>query len=205
MFLRSRLFPGGLLMLLLSSCAQAPDSRATVEATAVASAIAELPLDAARSSRRSLADTLSLPYGELAKFLPETVGQFVRDGVPQGESVNIGGVSYSTCEQYYRCGKQRLKVQLVDYNGANALYAGATAMMAAGFSQENDEHLMRGCDLGIPNVQGYETLQKKERRASVALGVGDRFFVSVELDQQHNTDLVRDVAKTMDLQTLAKL
>ncbi|RAK68378.1 hypothetical protein [Hymenobacter edaphi] len=150
-------------------------------------------------------DTISLHYEVLQRFLPEHVAGFVREGRPQGESVQLGGISYSTCEQHYRKGSQRLKVQLVDYNGAQALYAGATALMSANIWQESDEQLMRGCDLGLPGVRGYETVQKLERRAAVALGVGDRFFVSVESTGQEDTRLVKAVARTLNLRELAAL
>ncbi|GAB3830774.1 hypothetical protein GCM10028821_19640 [Hymenobacter jeollabukensis] len=150
-------------------------------------------------------DTISLHYETLQRFLPEHVAGFVREGSPQGESVQLGGISYSTCEQHYRKGNQRLKVQLVDYNGAQALYAGATALMSTDIWQESDEQLMRGCDLGLPGVRGYETVQKLERRAAVALGVGDRFFVSVESTGQEDTRLVKAVARTLDLRGLAAL
>ncbi|KAA9325547.1 hypothetical protein F0P96_19645 [Hymenobacter busanensis] len=212
MFSRTRLLSGWVLCLLLpvgcSQLQEAPNAHKKVAAVSRAAHQIEQTLartERLQRKRHVLGDTLSLPYRELQKYLPATVAGFVRDGNPQGESVNMGGVSYSTCEQHYRKGNQRLKVQLVDYNGATALYAGVTAMMSANFSQENDEQLMRGCNLGLPNVQGYETLQKKERLASVALGVGDRFFVSVELNQQQDTDAVRNVARAMDLQALAKL
>ncbi|AYA37477.1 hypothetical protein D3Y59_10720 [Hymenobacter oligotrophus] len=149
-------------------------------------------------------DTLSLHHQELQRFLPPVVAGFVHEGKPQGESVDLGSVRYSTCEQRYRKGNQQLKVQLVDYNGANALYVGATALMDLG-SQESDEQLMQSCDLGLPDVRGYATLQKKEHRATVALGVGDRFFVSVESTQQHDTRLVKEVARQLNLARLAGL
>ncbi|MBC6990981.1 MULTISPECIES: hypothetical protein [Hymenobacter] len=161
--------------------------------------------EAKRKLRAAHGDTISLHYKELEKYLPGSIEGFTPDGAPKGESVNMGGLSYSTCEQIYRKGDQQLKVQLVDYNGANALYAGATAMMSAGFSQDNDDEMMRGCDLGIPEVKGWETLQKKDKKASVALGVGDRFFVAVESTGQDNTDFVKAVAKNINLNALAKL
>jgi hypothetical protein len=150
-------------------------------------------------------DTVSLPYQELARFLPARLAGFEAVGEPKGESVSLHGISYSTCERHYRHGSQRLKVRLVDYNGANALYTGTTAMLSAGFAQEDEAQLMRSFDLGVGNIRGWETLQKKERKASVALGVGDRFFVAVESDGQSNTDFVKQVARTIDLNALAQL
>ena len=54
-------------------------------------------------------------------------------------------------------------------------------------------------------MRGYETVQKLERRAAVALGVGERFFVSVESTGQEDTRLVKAVARTLDLKGLAAL
>ncbi|KUG08227.1 hypothetical protein [Solirubrum puertoriconensis] len=199
-----------LLLALLMSCGQThrtPDPLAAVTTTEEATEQLEQHLVDAElryQERASRGDTLSLHYKELQLFLPGEVAGFVREGEPQGESVNMGSVSYSTCEQRYRRGNQHLKVQLVDYNGANALYAGATALMGLG-SQENDEQLMQSCDLGMPGVRGYETLQKKEHHATVALGVGDRFFVSVESTQQQDTRLVKEIARQLNLTRLAEL
>ncbi|MCC3159964.1 hypothetical protein LJ737_22190 [Hymenobacter sp. 15J16-1T3B] len=201
-----RLLASCLLLPLLGACShmqnvgESPAPAAPGNGVAVPTAQRE-----AVSPRAQRGDTVSLHYQVLQRFLPEHVAGFVREGSPQGESVQLGGISYSTCEQHYRKGSQRLKVQLVDYNGAQALYAGATALMSPNIWQESDEQLMRGCDLGLPGVRGYETVQKLERRAAVALGVGDRFFVSVESTGQEDTRLVKAVARTLNLRGLAAL
>ena len=198
-------------IVMLASCGQLDEARNTYSAVATSARAAKnvgAALEAAekkRAGRAERGDTVSLSYKDLQRYLPGSIAGFMPVGEPKGESVNMSGISYSSCEQTYKNGDQHLKVQLIDYNGANALYAGATAMMSAGFSQENDEELMRGCDLGIANVRGWETLQKKEHKASVALGVGDRFFVAVESDGQDNTDFVKQVARDIDLNALAKL
>ena len=201
-----RLLAGCLLPLLLGACSHMHNPSESL--APVPSPVRAVPM-AGRltppTARALRGDTTSLHYELLQHYLPQQVAGFVREGRPLGESVQMGGISYSTCEQYYRRGQQRLKVQLVDYNGAHALYAGATALMSADIWQEDDQELMRGCDLGLPGVRGYETVQKLERRAAVALGIGDRFFVSVESTGQEDTRLVKAVARTLDLRGLAAL
>ncbi|GAB2964285.1 hypothetical protein GCM10027048_37110 [Hymenobacter coalescens] len=198
-----------LLLPLLGACR--PETAGVASSAELSTSVTVAPkaerslATAHRTARVSRGDTTSLHYEALEKFLPVSVAGFVREGGPQGESVQMGGISYSTCEQYYRKGSQRLKVQLVDYNGAEALFAGATALMSADIWHESDEQLMRGCDLGLPGVRGYETVQKMEHRAAVALGVGDRFFVSVESTGQEDTKLVKAVARTLDLRGLAAM
>ena len=157
-----------------------------------------------RAVRARSGGTLSMPCKKLGHYLPTSIAGFEAVGEPKGEPVSRSGVSYSACERRCTEGAQHLKGQLMDYNGANTLYAGATVMLSAGFSQKKDGQLMRGCSLGVANVRGWETLQKKEPRASVALGVGDRFFVTVESDEQDDTDFMKQVARDIDLNALAK-
>lgn len=198
----------GCLLLLTGACSHvhtASESLGPISSTGSSAVATRLPAPLSTTPRALRGDTISLPYEALQQFLPVRIAGFVREGQPQGEAVQLGGGSYSLCEQHYRRGRQRLKVQLVDYNGAQALYAGATALMNTSVWQENDEELMRGCDLGVPGVRGYETVQKLEHRAAVALGVGDRFFVSVESTGQADTRLVKAVARTLDLRSLAAL
>ncbi|WP_156109037.1 hypothetical protein [Hymenobacter sp. APR13] len=196
---------------LLAACGQLQEARSRYN-TASSSVRAVRNMGAAmrkqqqqHAARVAHGDTASLTYQELAHYLPAKLAGFNAVSEPKGESISLNGISYSTCERSYSNGSQRLKVQLVDYNGANALYAGATAMLSAGFAQEDDAQLMRSFDLGMSNIRGWETLQKKEHKASVALGVGDRFFVAVESDGQNNTDFVKQVARNIDLNALAKL
>ena len=196
---------------LLASCDQVQEARNTYNAVASTARAAKnmgAALEASqkkRTERVERGDTVSLNYKDLQRYLPKQVNGFTPVGEPTGESVNMQGFSYSSCGQIYTKGDQRLKVLLVDYNGANTLYAGATAMMSAGFAQEDADQLMRGCDLGVPNVKGWETLEKKEHNASVALGVGDRFLVTVESNKQDDTEFVKQVARNIDLAALAKL
>jgi hypothetical protein len=205
-----RLLSGWVLLLAapLLSCSHMPESSlapgTSLATSQTVSALAD-PHEQARRMRMQRGDTASLHHDELVRYLPERIDGFVREGKPQGESVRMGGVSYSTCEQSYRRGKQLLKVQVVDYNGAQALFAGATALMTSEIGPENDEQLMRGCDLGLPGVRGYETVQKMEHRAAVALGIGERFFVSVESTGQEDTKFVKAVARTLDLRGLAAM
>ncbi|WBA41617.1 hypothetical protein [Hymenobacter canadensis] len=196
---------------LLAACGQLQEARNSYKAAASSVQTARTMGAALRKQQQQLAvraahgDTVVLPYQELARYLPARLAGFEAVSEPKGESISLNGVSYSSCERRYRKGKQHLKAQLVDYNGATALYAGATAMMAAGFVQEDDEQLVRSCNLGVHNIRGWENLQKREHKASIALGVGDRFFVVVESDGQNDTDVVKQVARNIDLQALARL
>lgn len=118
--------------------------------------------------------------------------------------MNMTGMSYSVGEQTYNKGDDYVKVNIVDYNGAYGMYTGVIAMYGAGFSMEDDNQRMQGVDLGIKDVKGWEILQKKEKTASVFLGVGERFLVTVEASNQDDSDFVQSVAKELALSELAK-
>ncbi|MCY7352726.1 MAG: hypothetical protein LH606_19050 [Cytophagaceae bacterium] len=153
--------------------------------------------------RRAKGDTLALPYADLQKYLPASVGGYEKDGEPEGQTMNMPGASYSVAAQNYKKGEQTLKISITDYNGAQALYGMATAMMSSGFSSENADEKIGGIDLGVG--KGWEDIKKKDKTASVVVGLSDRFFVQAEASNQENADFVKDVVKSMELSKLASL
>jgi hypothetical protein len=153
--------------------------------------------------RRAKGDTLALPYAELQKYLPAAVAGYEKEGEPEGQTMNMAGASYSTAAQTYKKGDQTLKITITDYNGAYALYGMATAVMASGYSMENADEKVGGIDLGVG--KGWEDIKKKDKTASVLVGLSDRFFVQAEASNQANSDFVKEVVKSMDLQKLAAL
>ena len=79
----------------------------------------------------------------------------------------------------------------------------ATAMLGSGFSSEDEQQRVQSTDLGVAGIKALETYQKKDHRASIAAGIGDRFLVTVEADNQEDTELVKQAVKALDLPKLA--
>jgi hypothetical protein len=150
-------------------------------------------------------DTLAINYKELQKRLPSAIEGYTASGDPEGQSMQMTGMHYSTAKQNYKKGDETLSVQLMDYNGAAAMFTAATAMMGSGMEIEDDNQLMRGVDMGIPGVKAYETLEKKNHKAGLVLGIADRFFVAIEASGQNDTGLVKSAAKSLDIASLAKM
>ena len=198
------------LTLTIAGCQQAQDAKnaysAVVTTTKAAKEMANgmEAAQAKQATRRQHGDTLAINYKELQKYLPASAAGYATDGSPEGQSMNMGGMHLSTAEQKYKKGDQTLKVSLVDYNSAAPLFMAATAMMNGGLEMEDDNQLTRGLNLGQADVKGLETLDKKEHKATVVLGIGDRFLASVEATGQTDTELVKSVAKNLDLSGLAK-
>jgi len=204
-----------LLTGLLTGCDQVQEARNQANAVASLSRAAENMeqslADAGKrqAERRQKGDTLAIPYQQLQQYLPTQIDGYQKAGDPEGSMINMTGMSYSTCSQEYKAGPddnpRTLKVTIVDYNSAAGLYTAATAMVGAGFSMEDDQQKVQSADLGVGGIKALETYYKQDHRASLAAGVNDRFFLTVEATQQDDTELVRKVAKDLDLGKLAGL
>lgn len=154
--------------------------------------------------RRESGDTLAMHYEELMKYLPEEIDGYTREE-PTGGSVNYMNVSYSNAEaKYTKDNGDYIKVSLVDYNMAYGLYQGATAMWATGMSIDNTEEKANGIKLG-DDIAGWEVYRKKAHNATLTLGLGARFLLGVEANNQDGTEFVKDVAKSMQLNDLAAM
>ncbi|MFN6943771.1 MAG: hypothetical protein ACK4ND_02415 [Cytophagaceae bacterium] len=155
--------------------------------------------------RRAKGDTLAMNYKELQKFLPSEIKGYTGEGEIEGNSVNMEGMSYSSVEHNYKKGDSYLNISLVDYNSAHDLYSGLTAMWATGMSIEDNNQIANGTSLKNGTLKGWEVYHKEEKRAELMLGVVGRFFLSISLDQQDNTDLIKEIAESLDLSELEKL
>jgi TPR repeat protein len=154
------------------------------------------------AERKAKGDTLAMPYEDLMKYLPEKIDGYTK-GEPDGASINIPGSSYSTANADYTNDKgERVKVTIVDYNQAYAMYSGLTAMWA--FSVDTPEEKSQGVKID-DKIAGWEQFRKKSGDAVITLGVGYRFWVQVEADNQKDTEWVKSVAKSIDLDKLAAM
>ncbi len=154
------------------------------------------------AERRAKGDTLAMPYEELMKFLPASIDGYTKEE-PNGATVNVPGSSYSSADCNYTNDKgERVHVTIVDYNQAYGMYNGLTAMWA--FSVDTPEEKSNGVKLDN-NIAGWEQFRKKSGDAVITLGVGYRFWVQVEADAQKDTEGVKEIAKSIDLDKLASM
>ena len=84
------------------------------------------------------------------------------------------------------------------------MYSVATAMWASGFKIDTSEELGQSINLG-ENINGWESLRKKQKDASVVLGLGDRFLLTIEGNNQKDCEFLKEVARSMDLSKLASI
>ena len=156
------------------------------------------------ADRRAKGDTLALNYEELMKYLPESIDGYTK-GAPDGSSFNMPGASYSTANCSYTTEDgNRVKVTIIDYNQAYGLYTAATTMWAMGMSVDSPEQKAQGVKFE-GNIGGWEEFRKKSGDATVTLGVGYRFWVQVEANNQKDCEWVKDVARKVDLTKLSEM
>lgn len=193
------------VLVLLASCEGIQKAKEAANAVSAAKNYAVNLGDGQKKAeeRRAKGDTLAMPYAELQKYLPSSVAGYEKEGDPEGQTMNMAGASYSMAAQKYKKGDQTLKISITDYNGAYAMYGMATAVMASGFSSENADEKIGGIDLGVG--KGWEDIKKKDKTASVVVGLSDRFFVQAEASHQENSDFVKDVIKSMELNKLTSM
>lgn len=155
-------------------------------------------------ARRAKGDTLAMPYADLAKFLPASLDGYTADPL-DGATVNMGKMSYSTATiKYKKANGDWVKVAIIDYNQTFQMYSAATAVWAMGYSVDTPQEKANA--LKLDNTDGgWESYQKNTKNATLALGVGSRFYVTVEANNQSDMSNIESVAKSVDLSKLSSL
>lgn len=145
----------------------------------------------------------AMHYEELMKYLPESIEGYEKNE-PKGESVEMGEMSFSSAEVRFKNQQDEIKITLLDYNAALSMYSMATAMWSTGFKIDNSKEKSQSVKL-TDEITGWETIQKKSKDASLILGINDRFLLTIEAENQENTDSLKEIAKQMDLNKLSSL
>lgn len=154
-------------------------------------------------ARKAKGDTMAMHYNDLKAYMPTSISGYSPEGDPKGSINSASGFSYSQLEQQYKNGDKTLKINIIDYNSAAALYTVAAMALKSNLYIENDNELIKSIDLGSKEIGGIQTLKKKTGKASLNLGVGDRFWINIEASEQKDTEFVQKVAKAMKLEELA--
>jgi len=176
----------------LFSCGKIQEAKNAYETVkSVAEAAEHLPenmeeMNRKTEERRAKGDTLAMHYEKLAEYLPESYGDYVKDGDLEGGSVNMTGASYSNVEQKYQSPDGNvLKIAIVDYNTAVHLYTGLMAFYGTGLEIDNTDQLMKGFEID-DEIKGWHSLKKKSNKVELIAGIANRFYVSINMDNQDN-------------------
>lgn len=160
-----------------------------------------------REQRVKRGDTLAMHYEKLQSYLPSSISGYEAEE-PSGETLNNMGFSYSTASRRFvqKGGdiSKEIEVTIVDYVAVESLFMASTYWLN-GYSRESAESYDKTFDPGFKNVFALDHFDKKEKRGEVTYGVGYRFLVTIRGNRIDNTDILKNVAKSMKLDELAKL
>ncbi len=144
----------------------------------------------------------AMNYADLQNYLPSSISGYVA-GEPGGASMNMQGMSFSSADiEFTNSDDGFVRITLIDYSAAFGMYQAATALWTTGMSFEDDESMVQSVQWS-DNIVGWEEYRKIDKEANLALGIGDRFFLSIEANNQSSMEFVKNVAKDMDLDGLA--
>lgn len=147
----------------------------------------------------------AIHYEDLLKYLPESIDGYKVNGEPKGASMDMQGMSYSSAEiEFKNENGDRINITLLDYNAAYNMYTMATAMWASGFKIDTSEEFAQSISFG-EGISGWESYKKNSNRANIALGIGDRFLLTIDGNNQEGTDQLKEIAQSMDLTALTSL
>jgi hypothetical protein len=120
-------------------------------------------------------------------------------GKPTGTTMKQGEISMSEARATYRRGDQSLDIVILDFMGK------AMPFMALGqqLEMETSEESIRSTT--IQGFKGLETFRTKEHHGELNLNVADRFWVKIDGNGIDNLEVLRAVAKQMNLTKLAEL
>lgn len=199
------------LALILNSCGkEAQETKDAIEVISKSQDIAEKTqqnMDKAQQrieERKKKGDTLAVNFQKLIDMLPKDISGF-ESGEPKGESINAYGLSYSNAECEYIKGESRIRIQLIDYNQAGALFGSYASIWNAGFERQSSEGFEKSYNPEIEDVYGWEKFNKASKNAELTLGVGYRFILVLNAEGVEGTDILKSIAGKMPLKELAKM
>ena len=156
-----------------------------------------------RHERKAKGDTLAMNYKDLQKYLPDVAG-YEKDGDPEGESMSMPGFgSFSKAEQQYKSGDKTIDVELLDYNQSALGFTTAATMFSMNIQMENDSEKSGSFDTGMKLVKGYEQVFKKDNNATVTYAIADRFMLTIKSRGSNDADVLKAIAKSMNLAELS--
>ena len=144
----------------------------------------------------------AMSYTELQNYLPTTLSGYTA-GEPGGSSINMQGMSFSNAEiTFTNDAGDEVQINLIDYSMAASMFQASTAMWSSGMSFEDADSKAWSMEWS-DNIAGWAEIQKKSKEVMLALGIGERFFLTIEATNKTEMSFVEDIAKGMKLAELA--
>jgi uncharacterized lipoprotein YajG len=182
-------------------CAKKPETAEVQKAQTandVAQAVSQATTESSNGSAMKPA-AHAISAQNLSDLLPNISGYTASE--PNRQSMTIEGNEYSSAGKDYRNGEKLIKVSYYDYNNIQSL--SAAFKMFRNFSLENETELQKSESIGA--YPGWVNWKKKANEGQIGIVVNDRVYIVVDGRNGVTLDELRNVAKSMNLDALAKL
>ncbi len=142
----------------------------------------------------------AVDYKTLQAKIPSSIKGYSQKGDADGMNMDMNGMSWSSATKKFSKGEKSLTVTIIDYQGASAMYTGF-AMAWGNTMHFEDESSIAGTTT-VDGFKGMENYDKKDKSSTLVLGVHDRYYVSIEADE--NLNFVKSVVSSLKLSSLPK-
>jgi hypothetical protein len=142
-------------------------------------------------------------HAVLQSYLPTAIPGYLT-GVPESRTVDLDDITFSSAKiEFENRSGNYIRISLFDFSMEENMYRAAIALWETGLQLESDETYIRSLDWGS-NFTVWEEFRSTEKIAIVALGIVDRFFLTIEADNQKETGFVKTIAQNMSLDRLSE-
>lgn len=149
-------------------------------------------------STLSYAQEKSIDYKLLLNKIPSTIKGYTQEGDPDGMNMDMNGMSWSSATREFSNGDKNLSITIIDYHGAASMYTGFA--MAWGNSMHFEDESSIAGTTTVDGLKGIENYDKKDKSSSLVLGVHDRYYLSIEVDD--DLDFVKSIVSSLNLSSL---
>lgn len=140
-------------------------------------------------------------YSDLEKFLPIAIEGYDMED-PEGTTLNMEGFSVSSATaEYTNADGGYIRVSILDYNAARSVYKMSTAMWGMGITIDSDDEYAKSFSLNN-DISGWESFEKINNKSNVAAGIGNRLLITIEANNQSDSEKTKDILALMNLKSM---
>ena len=140
-------------------------------------------------------------YKDLEKFLPIAIDGYNMED-PEGTTLNMEGFSVSSATaEYTSTNGDYIHIAILDYNAAPSLYKTSIAMWGKGITIDSDDQYAKSFSFNN-EVRGWESFEKINNKASVTAGIGNRLLITIEANNQSDSEKSKDILALINLKSI---
>jgi len=140
-------------------------------------------------------------WRKLAPFVPQKIGDFAATGELEGSTAGMGGMQTTNVKRRYKADKRELRLEITDTSLVPMLRTGFA--MARTVTEDSTKGLKKGVE--VDGAPGLLEWRARNKRGKLSVLAGGRFIVELRLTPTDDPEAVVKIAKTLDLDQLAKV